>query len=182
MLQLKEPALVCFKYLNGFHAQWPELGRETLRSPAEEWTLLGRLARSLAQKGYIETLGGRRLVPESPHKRLNVLIQGGAAYIMRAALVKIHRYATANEWESHLISTIHDEAMLDVVKSEIPEVVRMVPELMRYYPVHSVVPMEVDVEYSFESWAEKANWPPESTAGNVPDEPSAVGDHTEQVV
>jgi DNA polymerase I len=166
MLQLGEPANVCFEYLKRFHQQWPELGKETRRQPAEDWTLLGRLSRALDQKGYIETLGGRRLVPESPHKRLNTLIQGGAAFLMRSALIKIHRFATANNWESHLVSTVHDEAILDVLRSEIPDVVQWVPELMRYYPVHEVVPMEVDVEYSFTSWAEKEAW---SSGSSVPD-------------
>jgi DNA polymerase-1 len=156
--QLEKTPGECMEILRRFHGQWPGLGWETTRKQAEPWTLMGKLGTSLATKGYIETMWGRRLSPESPHKRLNVLIQGGAADLMRSSLIKVHKFLVANECQSHIVSTIHDEIMLDVSEDEIPFLLEWVPELMRYYPFHDVVPMEVDVEFSATTWAEKDYW------------------------
>jgi DNA polymerase I len=156
--QLQKTPGECMEILRRFHGQWPGLGWETRRVPAHPWTLMGKLAQELQGKGYIHTMWGSRLKPEDPHKRLNVLIQGGAADLMRSALIKVHKFLVANECKSHIILTIHDEIVLDVVEDEIPFVVEWVPELMRYHPFHEIVPMEVDIEFSATTWAEKDYW------------------------
>jgi len=156
--QLGKTPKECMVILKRFHGAWPGLGWETRKVPADPWTLLGHLQRKLDEQGYIKTLWGRRLHPEEPHKRLNVLIQGCAADLMRSALIKVHRFLVANECQSHIISTVHDEIILDVDEDEVPFIVEWVPELMRYPEVHKTIPMEVDVEFSTTSWAEKAYW------------------------
>lgn len=156
LAQLGRPKQETMGILRAFHDAWPGLGRETRWQPAEPWTLLGRLQQELNRKGYIQTLWGRRYKPDEPHKRLNVLIQGCAADLMRSSLVKTHRFLRGNETKSHLVLTIHDELVVDCTQDEIPLIVEWVPEMMRYYPIHEHVPMEVDVEYTTTSWAEKA--------------------------
>jgi DNA polymerase I len=156
--QLGKTPAECMDILKRFHGQWPGLGWETRRKPALPFTLMGKLQQALDQKGYIEILGGRRLKPEEPHKRLNVLIQGGAAQVMRVAMIKAHNLLAGNECKSHLVLNIHDELVLDVAEEEIPFIVEWIPEVMKYPRIDREIPMEVDIEFSASSWAEKAYW------------------------
>jgi DNA polymerase-1 len=113
------------------------------------------LAETLQRRGYITTLYGRHLHPD-PRKAINALVQGCAADVMKAALVRLD--AALVEKESHMVSVIHDEVIFDCVEGELPWLAENVPVLMRDERVHSVVPIEVDVEVSRTTWAEKEKY------------------------
>lgn len=132
------------KLLAGFHRRWPGIS-----------IVQDGIKKQVESRGYITTLWGRHLHPESPHKALNALVQGCAADLMRTSLVDVHSYARASGWGSHLVSTIHDEVILDVCESEYDVVASEVPRLMDHPPVSAVVPVRVDVEWSTTNWAEK---------------------------
>jgi DNA polymerase-1 len=133
--------------LTNFHAKWPGIGlvQEAIRQ-------------RVAERGYITTLWGRHLHPESDHKALNALVQGCAADLMRAALVKVHRFLDGNLMASHLVLTIHDELVLDAAAREIETLVAVVPGLMDHPPVSALVPIGTDCEISFTTWAEKTSY------------------------
>ncbi len=132
------------KLLRGFHRRWPGIK-----------LLTGALHRQYEKNGYIKTLWGRHLRPESQHKELNALVQGCAADLMRAALVKVNRHAREQAWDSHLVSTIHDELIMDVEVDDYYSVAKEVPICMDHPPVSAVVPIRVDIEWSTTNWAEK---------------------------
>lgn len=139
---------------NQFHRAWP--GVQMLQD-----AIMG----VVNQRGYLLTLAGRHLVPESDHKAINTLIQGSAAEIMRQALVKVHHYTESNLMASHLVLSIHDELDLDAYKPEIPQLVEAVPPLMTDYPeINEVVPIEVDCEISYMTWADKQPYEKEAYA------------------
>ena len=144
--------------LRNFHARWP--GIQLVQN-----TITDRLQ----ERGYITTLWGRHLHPESEHKALNALVQGCAADLMRAALVKVHQHLDSNLMASHLVLTIHDELVLDATASEIPYLVQVVPTLMDYPLVSEVVPIGTDCEISWTTWADKQVYEREETyGGRVP--------------
>lgn len=120
--------------------------------------------KAVDQGGYITTLWGRQLRPESGHKALNALVQGCAADLMKAALVKTQRYLSERSFTSHIVSSVHDELILDVTDRETPILVENLPLLMDHPPVSVVVPIGVDVEYSRTSWADKAPYFQEAQA------------------
>lgn len=136
--------------LNNFHARWP--GIKLVQTAIEN---------RIAERGYITTLWGRHLHPESQHKALNALVQGCAADLMRAALVKVHRHLRDRGTKSHLVLTIHDELILDAVNDELEFLVAEIPPLMDYPNVSSVVPIEVDCEISRITWADKESYEPQ---------------------
>jgi DNA polymerase I len=110
--------------LDNFHRRWPGI------------QLLNRVINdTLDQRGFIKTLWGRHLHPESQHKAL--------------------RHLGDKLCASHLVLTIHDELVLDALEAELPILVRDVPDLMNHAPVHEVVPVDVDCEISRETWADK---------------------------
>lgn len=138
--------------------QWP--GIKLLSNPGYKWKreLKGAIESRLSDRGYITTLHGRHLHPEYEHKALNALIQGTAADIMREALQKVHTWLRSNSLVSHIVNVVHDEIVLDVVKKEIVNLVRHVPGLMNNVTVSKVIPVEVSVEFSETSWAEKVEY------------------------
>lgn len=147
MRQLEIPFPAAKELLRKFHSRWPGI-QIVIR------TIDGEIQR----KGYIKTLFGRHLHPDSPHKRLNALVQGCAADLMRWALVNVDEQLMENECQSHLVSVIHDEMILDTAQDELPWLANKVPEWMVYPEVDLVVPIGVDPEVSFTNWAEKGKF------------------------
>jgi DNA polymerase I len=120
-------------------------------------------------RGYLLTLAGRHLVPESDHKAINTLIQGSAAEIMRQALAKVHRYTESNLMASHIVLTIHDEIDLDAARPEIPHLVEVVPPMMTDYPeINAIVPIETDCEISYTTWADKQPYEEADESERIP--------------
>lgn len=128
--------------LKNFHKRWPGIQ-----------IVIQTIDQEIKKKGYIKTLWGRHLHPESPHKRLNALVQGCAADLMRNALVTVDR--NLREFDAHLVSVIHDELILDAPFGEIPTMAVMVPQWMDHPPVSEVVPIGTDMEWTTTNWASK---------------------------
>lgn len=135
------------RLLNNFHNRWPGISIVTAVIDTE-----------IARKGYIKTLFGRHLHPESPHKRLNALVQGCAADLMRNALVTVDEQLQICQMESHLINVVHDEIQLDAAESEIDELSGSVPRWMDYAEVSEVVPIGTSCEISWTTWADKEEY------------------------
>jgi DNA polymerase I-like protein with 3'-5' exonuclease and polymerase domains len=165
------------RMVEDFHSAWP--GVRLLQAHIEA---------RISKRGYITTLYGRHLHPESPHKAINALIQGCAADIMRHALIRVWNglnnpngvfVGTGTRWTgpddslpahvsisrpyaSHMVSVIHDEIIIDTEKGEIPLLVERVPQWMDCEQVSKVVPIYVDVEISRSTWADKEPYREES--------------------
>jgi DNA polymerase-1 len=137
------------RLLNAFHSARPGVGR------------LQRLIKArIEQRGYVTTLWGRHLHVQEDHKGLNALIQGTAAELMRDAMRKTSRWFASNpDYRSHIVNAVHDELQIDARQSEVPVLVKVIPELMDHGPISEVVPVETDVEVSTTNWAEKQPWP-----------------------
>lgn len=129
--------------LKNFHKRWPGIQ-----------IVIATIDREIEKKGYIKTLWGRHLHPESPHKRLNALVQGCAADLMRNALVTVDE--ALKGFDAHLVSVIHDELIIDAPFSEVPALAVSVPRWMDWPPVSGVVPVGTDMEWTTTNWAEKS--------------------------
>lgn len=135
------------RMVDEFHAAWPSIRM-----------LNDQINRTVAERGFIRSITGRHLRPESEHKAVNSLCQGSAAELMRRALVLADEFCGSQLLASHLVLTIHDELVFDCPQAEIPYLVEHIPALMDFPLVSQVVPIETDVEISFGSWAEKTSY------------------------
>lgn len=133
--------------LNNYHDSWPGIKR-----------VQTAIQSRLAERGYITTLFGRHLHPESDHKALNALIQGCAADLLRMSAVKVHDFLRHDGLESHIVNMIHDEIMFDAVHTELPILHQKVPLLMSDGRIEEIVPVVVDMEVSYTTWAEKGEY------------------------
>lgn len=145
MRQLEVDYPTAREMLRKFHRRWPGIQ-----------IVIATINNEIKKKGYITTLWGRHLHPESEHKRLNALVQGCAADLMRNALVTVHK--NLHSMDAHLVSVIHDELILDAPNSEIPYLYIKVPMWMDWPPVSEVVPIGADMEWTTTNWAEKSKF------------------------
>lgn len=128
--------------LREFHKAYPGIRR-----------LRTRVSDRLRDKGYLRTLYGRIIIPESDHKAVNAIIQGSAADIIKRAMIRVHSFLSV--YESHLILTIHDEIGIDTKKEEEGIILTNVPMLMKDPLVSEFLPVEVSIAKSETSWAFK---------------------------
>jgi DNA polymerase-1 len=165
LLDVKAP--VANDYLTKFHETWPYIGRHRYckcyvdycpqHDPAPG-TLAYILREARHDRGYAKTLIGRKVKPDSDHKIMSAVIQGGAAEIMKEAMLTSDAALKGSGMETHLVSTIHDELMFDTTHKEFSTLCELVPGWMDYPTVSDTVPITIDIEYSDVSWADKETY------------------------
>lgn len=98
--------------------------------------------------GYIQTIGGRRIYFDKPRNYVNYLIQGSCADIMKVALLNLYNHGFK------ILSTVHDEVIIECLESSAVEKSEMVKEIMENSFRVTDVPIIADVSLA-KSWAEK---------------------------
>lgn len=124
--------------------------------------LMEMLSETTLQKGYIFDIVGRHHHPDPSiplhdalRKLLNALIQGGAAGLIREAVIKVEDGCRELDLTSHIINVVHDELVLDAIEDELPILAEYLPIWMGNETVESVVPITVGMDVSFTNWADK---------------------------
>ena len=115
-----------------------------------------------ATEGYVETMFGRRRILHditssnrtvrglAERNAINAPIQGSAADIMKLAMIEIHRRFKAEGICSKMIMQVHDEVVIDTLRSELDTVKRIVKEAMESV-VSLSIPLTAEVN-SGETW------------------------------
>jgi DNA polymerase-1 len=124
---------------------------------------MDRVVAEARSRGYTETLfGRRRQIPElqagnyrirqaGERQAMNAGIQGLAADIFKAALVRIDQRLDATGMASRLVLQVHDEVILEVPPEEEQQAAALVVEAMTGAAELSV-PLEVHVSWG-DTWA-----------------------------
>lgn len=88
-----------------------------------------------AEKGYVETLFGRRLYLAEINSRngmrrqaaeraaINAPMQGTAADIIKRAMVQVSQWLTEHNCDARIIMQVHDELVLEVNESQVEELI-----------------------------------------------------------
>ena len=117
-----------------------------------------------AQKGYAETLmGRRRYLPElqSPKAQIrefgkraamNTPVQGTAADIIKLAMVRVDEALRKNHLQSQLILQVHDELLLECPPEEVEQASALLREAMENV-INLKVPLVAEV-HTGKNWAE----------------------------
>jgi DNA polymerase-1 len=127
---------------------------------------LDRQVARAAAEGFTETiLGRRRYLPElqAPNPRvrdmgrrmaLNAPIQGGAADILKLAMIRVDSEMRASGLDSTMVLTVHDELVFDVAEEDREASGELVRNAMES-AYELTVPLRVDVGWGG-NWAEAA--------------------------
>lgn len=133
------------KYIESYFAQYPGIS-----------AFLERLVAFAKEHGYAETLlGRRRYLPELRSAKytvrqfgervaMNMPVQGTAADIIKLAMIRVQEELTKGGYASKLILQVHDELLIDTLKSEQDAVTALLKQCMQ--DAYSLtVPLKVDV-------------------------------------
>ncbi len=108
-----------------------------------------------SEKGYVETVFGRRLyLPEinarnvqrrqyAERSAINAPMQGTAADIIKRAMIRVHDWLSGSGLGTRMIMQVHDELVFEVPNAEIDDVEAKVCELMSG-AAELAVPLKVD--------------------------------------
>ena len=98
-------------------------------------------------------------VRSAERRSIAALIQGSAAELTKAGLVRLDRVFTARGLEAHICNTVHDEIQIDCRVDALAEVCRSTRVELERFPEFSPIPILVDGSYTVTSWAEKTALP-----------------------
>ena len=94
------------------------------------------------QKGFVETLYGRRLYLPGLQSRngneraaafraaINAPMQGTASDLIKLAMISVHQWLKQNKLSSRLIMQVHDELVLEVPDDETTIICKTIPDIM----------------------------------------------------
>ncbi len=108
-------------------------------------------------KGYVRNRFNRRrrLRGNEGYKAPNAIIQGGCADYIKNRMIVIHEFL--EPYKSCLTLQIHDELVIQIHESEyhlVPKIKDIMERCHNWFKVN----LDVDVEYTETSWAEKKEW------------------------
>ncbi len=126
---------------------------------------LDGIRKSAAEKGYVETLLGRRryfpalksqankaMKNREEREAINAPIQGTAADIMKIAMLRIPEALAKAKLKGKMLLQVHDELVLECPKAELAETARLVEEVMASaYPLN--IPLETEARAG-QNWGE----------------------------
>jgi DNA polymerase-1 len=116
---------------------------------------MDRTLRDAREKGYVETLlGRRRRIPDlnSANQRqrsmaenaaINTPVQGSAADIIKRAMIDVHARLAESRSPARLLLQVHDELLFEVPEGAVEETRQLVVDCMQN-AVQLDVPLEVD--------------------------------------
>jgi len=112
-----------------------------------------------AKKGIIYNLFGRpyRFDARFSYKATNYVIQGGAADIVKRAMITIDKML--EDYKTRMILQVHDELNFDMPKNEI----HLIPEIQRLMAVAYTpykLPLTTSVSFSEKSWHDLEKYEP----------------------
>lgn len=150
---------------DAFHADNPGLGRWKWEgrgfTDPDPLSLNGQLVSTHTERGFVRTLWGRHLHAESGEERklLNKLIQGGAADLMKKAMVDVATRLADEGMQSHMVNSVHDEIALDTTEDELTHAAAILRDTMCDEPqLTEVIPITVDMKLTATSWAEAEDY------------------------
>ncbi len=124
------------------------------------------IVREVEKQGYVETIFGRKRYLETELSSSNAMIrefakraainqpmQGTAADLMKIAMIDFAKKLKEHNLKSKMIMQVHDELVVEVLKSELDEVKALVKEAMELNQPLSV-PLVVDINVG-ETWKEQ---------------------------
>lgn len=115
------------------------------------------LKESAAEKGFVETLMGRRRYIRAINSKnqtqraaaeriaINTPIQGSAADIVKTAMLRVDRALKQQQLKTRLLLQVHDELILEVPDAEVNTVKALLKQEMEHV-VELAVPLRVSIE------------------------------------
>jgi DNA polymerase-1 len=125
---------------------------------------LARTKKEAAEKGYVQTLlGRRRYIPEinasnaqvrmaAERMAINMPVQGTSADIIKVAMIQLQQEMDKERLEAKMILQVHDELLFELPQTEIEKLKELVLQIMPN-AIKLSVPVKVDIKTG-KSWGD----------------------------
>ena len=129
--RLEIPRKEAREIIDGYFASYPQV-RQYMERVADEARRDGYVATIFGRRRYLNDIRSQNAVARGLAERnaINAPIQGSAADIMKIAMIAVHRRFAEEGIRSRVILQVHDELVVDMLRSEQEQVVRIVTEAM----------------------------------------------------
>ena len=129
--RLEIPRKEARELIDGYFASYPMV-KAYMDRVIEQARTDGFVETIFGRRRYLNEIASRNAVARGVAERnaVNAPIQGSAADIMKIAMVEVHRRFRAEGIRSQVILQVHDELVIDLLRSEQERVVRIVTEAM----------------------------------------------------
>ena len=129
--RLEIPRKEAKELIDGYFRSYPKV-KEYMDRVVEEAREAGYVQTIFGRRRYLNDISSRNAVARGMAERnaVNAPIQGSAADIMKIAMVEVHRRFRAEGVRSRVILQVHDELVIDLLREEQEQVVRIVCEAM----------------------------------------------------
>lgn len=140
-------------YIDAYFAQMPEIRAymdETIKFARAHDYVLTPFGRKCAVFGINDS--NKRLAANAERAAINAPIQGGAADIIKLAMIKIERELRAGGFKTRMLLQVHDELVFEAPDDEVEEVGRLIKNVMENVVAYDV-PFIAEVGVG-SNWAE----------------------------
>lgn len=122
---------------------------------------------AVEQRGWIKNKYGRvyKIPSEMSYKGVNYLVQGTSADILNERLIEVHKYL--QDKKSNVLLQVHDEIICEIHDSEFPIISDHIAQLLEQNSLG--IPLFIDKEICFPSWANKVDFTKWVTNGHNDD-------------
>lgn len=129
--RLEIPRKEAKEIIDGYFASYPKV-KEYMDRVVEKAREEGFVSTIFGRRRYLNDIASRNAVARGLAERnaVNAPIQGSAADIMKIAMIDVHRRFAAEGIRSRVILQVHDELVVDMLRSEREQVERIVTESM----------------------------------------------------
>ena len=129
--RLEIPRKEAREIIDGYFASYPRV-KEYMDRVVERAREEGFVSTIFGRRRYLNDINSHNAVARGLAERnaVNAPIQGSAADIMKIAMIDVHRRFAAEGIRSRVILQVHDELVVDMLREEQEQVVRIVTESM----------------------------------------------------
>ena len=129
--RLEIPRKEAREIIDGYFRSYPKV-KEYMDRVVEKAREEGFVATIFGRRRYLNDIASHNAVARGLAERnaVNAPIQGSAADIMKIAMIDVHRRFAAEGIRSQVILQVHDELVVDMLREEQEQVVRIVTESM----------------------------------------------------
>lgn len=129
--RLEIPRKEAREIIDGYFASYPRV-KEYMDRVVEKAKEEGFVSTIFGRRRYLNDINSHNAVARGLAERnaVNAPIQGSAADIMKIAMIDVHRRFAAEGIRSRVILQVHDELVVDMLREEQEQVVRIVTECM----------------------------------------------------
>jgi DNA polymerase-1 len=141
------------KFIETYFAKYPGI-RHYIETVKEQVRADGYVATPLGRRRYIADINGSSYNVRQAAERaaVNMPIQGGAADIMKLAMIQVHHRIEEADLRTRMLLQVHDELMFEVPVEEVEALKEIIYDEMPR-AMGLTVPLKVDVKTGY-TWGD----------------------------